>query len=109
MKRDLDLARRILLEVEANPEADGNGCVDVRVEGHSEREISYHIMLLFQAGLLSAADASSSDGLLWLAMGLTHEGHEFLDASREEGIWKKAKKTVMEKAGGVTLDTIKEN
>jgi DNA-binding transcriptional ArsR family regulator len=107
MKRDIDLARQILLAIEENPDADGNGCVDVQVKGHDERNISYHIMLLSEAGLVEARDASDSEGLCWMAMRLTHDGHEFLDTSREEGIWQKAKKAVAEKAGGVSLDVIK--
>lgn len=64
-------------------------------------------MLLSEAGLVEARDASDSDGLCWMAMRLTHDGHEFLDASRDESVWRKAKKVVAEKAGGVSFDVIK--
>jgi hypothetical protein len=41
-----------------------DGCFhDVRVEGRSGEEISYHIMLLHEAGLIEAIDLGSNDGV----------------------------------------------
>lgn len=42
MKRDMDLAREILFEIEKYSEP--NGTVDISIEGHSDIEISYHII-----------------------------------------------------------------
>jgi hypothetical protein len=35
---------------------------------------------------------------------LTWEGHEFLDAARDEKRWKKAMSTVKEKGGTITIE-----
>jgi hypothetical protein len=35
------------------------------------------------------------------------QGHEFLDASRNETVWKKTLKTINEKGGGLTFEVIK--
>src|SRR4051812_12771972 len=54
MKRDLDLCRRILSEVEANTEANGWLPVAINIDGFIEGEIIYHIMLLRDAGLVES-------------------------------------------------------
>ena len=60
MKRDMDLARQILLKIEEYP--DPTGWVDIIIEGYSDQEISYHIKLLYQAKLIEAYDGSDPVG-----------------------------------------------
>ncbi len=104
MKRDMDLVRRLLLETEAMPL---DGAV-VTIEGHTEEEIAYHILLLKEAGLVDAIDLSSEQGIDWRPTRLTWAGHEFLDAARDDRRWEKAKTVMVEKAGGVVFEVIKE-
>jgi hypothetical protein len=108
MKRDMDLARRILLDLEESPDADGAGGMGIEIEGRTEQEISYHVALLHEAGLLHAIDGSADDEICWMPVRLTWDGHEFLDASREPGRWEKAKRTVLEKTGGLSFEAIKQ-
>jgi hypothetical protein len=75
---DTDLYRHILLDVKANPEVTGFGYIRVEVEGHDKAEVSYHIQLLRDAGLLEAKSLSTRAGLDWRPIRLTHQGHEFL-------------------------------
>lgn len=109
MKRDLDLVREILFAVEENA---GNplGSVELNIENHSQQELSYHIMLLDQAGLIRAEDCSvlGPEGFRWEAKHLTWEGHEFIDAARDSTTWKKAKKKVADAAGGVIFSVLKD-
>jgi len=105
MKRDMDLARAILLQVEKSD--DLKDWVKITVDGHSEEQISYHIKLLDQANLIEATDCSSADGLSWKATSLTWHGHEFLDAARNETFWNKAKSYLKGKGIEITFDTIK--
>ena len=106
MKRDMDLARSIMLALE---ESSGEqGWVDIEIEGRTPAEISYHVMLLHESGLIKALDASSFGKDDWKPERLTWEGHEFLESSRDEGIWKKAKKIMVEKAGGITFELLKQ-
>ena len=44
MKRDMDLARNILFEIEKYSEP--NGWTEIKIENYSQEEISYHIKLL---------------------------------------------------------------
>ena len=53
MKRDMDLIRQILLQVEARPTAQSIDLVEV--PGHEQEEISYHVKLLADAGYLGSA------------------------------------------------------
>ncbi len=108
MKRDMDLARRILLAIEADSTVTGGDFgIPLEFEGVPQETISYHVKLLERAGLIEATDLSDSGEFLWMAQGLTWEGHEFLDAARESGRWEKAKQVVLEKTGGLSFDVLK--
>ncbi len=105
MKRDMDLARQIMLELE---EARSFGeWVEIAPKGWSEQEVSYHVMLLAKAGLIEADDVSESESTEWAAKNLTMQGHDFLDAAKNETIWQKAKKYVQDKGGALTFDVAK--
>lgn len=105
MKRDMDLARSILLKMESEPYE--GGWVDVAIEGYSASEVSYHVMLLAKAGLIEADNVSSRDGLAWKPTILTMAGHDFLDASRDQARWEKAKDIVIKKGGALAFEVVK--
>jgi Hypothetical protein (DUF2513) len=103
MKRDMDLARQILFEIEKLPH--GHDVIfQPEIERHSSDEISYHIMLLTQAAYIEGEE--TPDG--WYAKTLTWQGHEFLDAAKDESRWNKAKKIVMDKGGAITFEMLKQ-
>ena len=105
MKRDMDLIRQMLLKIEEHPyDLDW---VELKFEGHSPEEISYHVMLLAQAGLIEADNLSTLGGPQWKAKSLTWQGQEFLEASKDEGRWNKTKKLVKEKGGGMVFEVLK--
>jgi len=104
MKRDLDLVRLILLEIEKNSEPEGRS-IRVKVPEHSDAEISYHIGLLAEAGLVEAQNFRGDDRIEWWPMKMTWAGHEFLDAARNDTIWEKMKE-MTKKAGGFAFATV---
>ena len=108
MKRDIDLIRKILFEVEEFEDPWGLSS-DLEIDGYDNQVVSYHVKLLFEAGLLEADDVCEmgSDGYRWWAKSLTWEGHEFLDAARDDSRWNKAKRLVAEKAGGLMFEALK--
>jgi hypothetical protein len=108
MKRDMDLIRKILLFVEEHPDPDG--WVQIELEDHPTKEVSYHIKLLDQAGLIEAEDLSTygMDGFKWVARSLTWRGHEFLNAARDDTRWNNAKKIVTEKGGGLIFEALQQ-
>lgn len=106
MERDMDLVRAILLEVERRAWAEQGKPVEI--EGYSGERVSYHVRILDEAGLMAALDASSFKGLAWYPISLTWEGHDFLDAAREDTRWNRAKQLVKDKAGSVSFDVFKQ-
>lgn len=104
MKRDMDLVRLILLEIEHS--SDGAQLqMNFDIPDYTPEIVSYHLMILHDAGLIEASDLSTMGrGLFWCPKRLTWSGHEFLDAARNDSIWKKAK----EKASGMNFELLKE-
>jgi hypothetical protein len=43
----------------------------------------------------------------WRARRITYAGHEFLDASRSDTVWNKAKEKVLTTTGALTLEGMK--
>ena len=108
MKRDIELARAILLAVEAEPTVWLDGLP--KVKGARRAEIEYHVILLCDAGLLVAdrsADSQSSAGRC-ARVRLSWDGHEFLEAARNEVLWKKAINAARGTTGGVAIELVRD-
>ncbi len=102
MKRDLDLCREILLRTEKE--------IPIReIPDHTEAAILAHYELLLEAGLLKGQVVRSGSGQIVAASPgrLSWAGHDFLDAARNEGIWKKAKTRILETGGAWSFDLLK--
>lgn len=102
MKRDMDLVRRILFKVEEQPS--GYAPSKLEIERYTREQVGYHAYIMKEAGLVEAVDTSSWDTHSPQAdiIRLTWQGHEFLDAARDDTVWEKAKSTI-KKVGGATL------
>lgn len=55
--------------------------------GHTVEEVTYHIDLLFEAGLVKG----SSGGGVPLISRLSWDGHEFVAATSDPGVWARVK------------------
>lgn len=108
MKRDMDLVRQILLAIEASPEP--TLPQHPVITGVSESDVIYNIMLLKQAGLIDGNDfrAMGQPMPVYISIGLTWAGHEFLDAARDESRWAKAKARLGGAFNTVTLGVLQE-
>ena len=105
MKRDMDLVRDILFEVEKQ---DGSGSwMKVVLEGRSEDEINYHLLLLKDAGYLDAAVLQDGVRAIVQPLRLTWTGHEFLNAARSSKLWEGAKEFALKTTGTLTLEGLK--
>lgn len=104
MKREMDLCRRILLEIEKSNESP-LGWTEISLEDYSEEQVSYHIQLLDEAGLIEGEDVSTMAAHCWKAKRLTFVGHDYIDTIRDEGVWVQSKQ-VATKAGGWTLEIL---
>ena len=81
MKRDLETIRSILLKAEASSEA-------FRCETPEE---IYNAVLLSDAGLIEGRFSPPTLPNTATILRLTWQGHDFLDAARDDTIWSKAK------------------
>lgn len=105
MKRDMDLARRILLEVERHPKP--NEHIQLQIEGRSQEEVAYHVKLLYEAGLIEAFKSSVMGRFDWQPISLTWNGHEFLDAARDDQRWTKTKALIVNKGGTLSFELLR--
>jgi hypothetical protein len=103
----MDLIRQILMAVE-DAEFTGGPIRHLKFEGHSEQEVAYHVMLLHEGGLVHALSASRSQSFdQWYPAYLTWEGHEFLEAARDDTRWNHAKDYLKEKGGPMIFEVLK--
>jgi hypothetical protein len=100
----MELIRRILLEIEANDQLE---ILDV-----SDDVIAHHVLLINEEQLLKglvAAEQLNGPPILQQTMAyvrLTSKGHDFLNAIRDEGVWKKTKEKITEVGGGISLSLV---
>ena len=75
------------------------------MEGCSEEQFYYHLKLMTDAELIISEEIPTKEGNwpLVSVRRMTWKGHEFLDASRDDTRWEKAK-GIFSKMGGVTID-----
>ncbi|MGY3717174.1 DUF2513 domain-containing protein [Sutcliffiella cohnii] len=85
MKRDMDLVRKILVHLESKEDVFKSS--PVIIEGYDVKTVSYHLKLMFQAGLIEAHSLYSDDRGSWSAKSLTWNGHEFLNAVKQDSLW----------------------
>ena len=93
MKRDMDLIRQILVNTEARDFAGDEPPEPYQAQTMEE---AYQIALMNDAGLV-LADCTTEAGTPVSATiyRLTWAGHDFLDAARDDTIWKKAKDSIL--------------
>lgn len=107
MRRDLDLVRKLLLELEAKPQPEA---VDsLPIEGYDDLTIRYHLLLLAQAKLIDYEPTLTKTGRIIqvLAFNPSWQGHEFLDAVRDETIWKTLKLQASERSTSMPFEIVK--
>lgn len=90
MKRDMDIIRALLMQVES-------GEIPEALKGVSEEVKVYHIALLSDANLIHARIVEDEQGNPFNAVifRLTWDGHEFLDAARNDTTWNHIKSKIL--------------
>ena len=101
----MDLARSILIALEDAPFDGGPLAFDMK--GCAPDVFSYHVMLLHQAGLIYAFDFSPDESTDWRPAYLTWEGHEFLEAAKDDTRWNHAKSYLKEHGGPMMFTLLK--
>ena len=98
MKRNMDLIRQIAFRVESSESYLESSKLEI--EGFTESEINYHCSLMCKAGLIEGDDTDMEV----LINGLTWQGHDFLDAARDDKLWNRTKNIIKETVTSVTFE-----
>ena len=109
MKRDWDVIREVLVEIETTPSSElGNLTYGVGPEYPAERASKgEHALLLWKAGFISGIEITTYGGHAILSPELTWQGHELLDTIRSKAVWERIKTTAKEKSIELTFDSVK--
>jgi hypothetical protein len=102
MKRNMDLVRQMLMQIE---DSFWRGAVPPYVlRPFTAEEVRYHTHLLTEDGLIEGAAVTAgtrtdSDEARWM---LTAKGHDFLDLARDEQRWNQAR-LIIQKVGSAPI------
>ncbi|MBH3348700.1 DUF2513 domain-containing protein [Pseudomonas putida] len=106
MKRDWDVIREVLIEVEELNSAKFESA-QYDVTDDEDGVKGEHAVLLWRAGFIQGVDASSMDGDSIIAQGLTWSGHDLLDTIRSKAVWERIKTTAKDKGIELSFDSVK--
>ncbi|WP_051692521.1 DUF2513 domain-containing protein [Thioclava pacifica] len=98
---DADRMRELLILAEEAEAEDELAVGFVDIEASLVGGDEYQLILMKDAGWVSGKDPTMG------YFRLTFAGHEFLNATRDVGIWAKTKEVVAKEGGSATLDVIK--
>jgi DNA-binding transcriptional ArsR family regulator len=107
MKRDFDLIRRILADIENVPA--GKSLDKISYPEYDQPTIYEHVNILEEAGLIKAKILKAGTGIGAVHIsGLTWAGHDFLNSAKDDSIWQKAKDTVLKPTASITFGLLLE-
>ena len=100
----MDLIRLLLLRSEGDEPA-REAC-----EKFSVIELSYHVQLLLDAGLVEGQAIRGPEGefIGAIVSRLTWAGHEFVQTMHDDTLWKKAKEHVLKPGASWSFEILKE-
>lgn len=98
MKRDMELIRKILFEIEKRPPFES---APLKITGYDMQAIAYHCEMLYEEGYIkeySVTTCDNFDGVLYFwVQDLTWQGQDLIETIRNDTVWKKTMKTIEEK------------
>ena len=100
MRRDDDLLRKLMLEIEASPDPLHTFGLGLSADEDDERTY-FHLLLLADEGFL---DQRGRDGATFR---MTMKGHDFIEAIRNDTIWAKTKGAISA-VGGASISMMKD-
>jgi hypothetical protein len=101
MRRDMDLIRLLLLDVEGEEKQD--------LSHYSKEQLNYHKALLIEAGFVEGKVGYGDDKISVVKIiRLTWQGHEFLSAARNNSVWNKAKEIISKANLSLTIPILTE-
>lgn len=104
---DYDLIRYLLLQLESTDEFPVSSEIFAN-EKYSYKEINFHTNILLDYKYIEAKKLSTEIGNVFAILRMTGQGHEYLNAVRDDVVWKKILQKIAGQAGILTLDMVKE-
>jgi hypothetical protein len=104
MKRDWDVIRQVLEEIEA---MEPNARTYFSYASFNDPIKADHVELLRKAGFLTGKRDGSLRDVIITGADLTWAGHDLLDTIRSKGIWNKITTTAKAKGIELTFDAVK--
>jgi hypothetical protein len=88
MTRDMELIRKILLEIQARKDLEHR---EVAIDGYDAVILGRHVELLFRAGLIEGTKSGEigADYSRIFISDLSWEGHDFVAALENKSVWSK--------------------
>lgn len=107
MKRDMELVRTILFILSESEEP--IYATDSAFGKYPNSLVGYHFQILDEAGLIVASVRGGDNNPYYFAAAsrLTWEGNDFLDAIRDDSIWKRVLSTIGKVTGGASFEVFK--
>ena len=109
MQRDMELIRAILLDVEQRP-PNRHPIDRLSIEGYDADAIIEHVEMLLDGKILEGLLSADWDGRRRIGgfaiSTITWQGREFVDALRNESVWAKTKKYLVEKGGDAPFSIV---
>lgn len=103
MKRDMELIKKILLEVEGKESP--RGWIRVSFDEYTEQEIDFHVKLLKEENLIVAKTYLRSGHSI---QSLTMSGYDFIEQAKKDTVWSKALVVLNEKGIEYSLSKVTE-
>ena len=109
MKRDMGLVREILIYIEKQPPGKTITQIEIESSCSDLPTVIEHLSIMIEAGLLDGeVFGDDTQGWRFMIQKITWEGHDFLNAVKNDNVWKKLLIIIKEHATDLTLDIIKE-
>lgn len=107
MKRDMELIRAILLNVQARADLEPRS---VQIDGADPMTVGRHVEMLHAVGFLEGYDASHIESPIptILVTDLSWEGHEFIAALQNDTVWSQIKSMAAGEMGKLPLSVVKD-
>jgi hypothetical protein len=107
----MDLVRALLLFFEQRAKHDAIRSKDITIDGYESQQVQYHLIRMFEAGLLSAEAVRSTTTperiVDVIPFDLTWQGHQLIETVRNPEVWEKTKEGA-KRVGGVAIEFVWE-
>ena len=103
MKRDVDLCRQLLVDLENQGPTCSLTALQCDEVPEANQRIDHHLRLLIDAGFVKETERTGS-GVPCVR--LTHSGRELIELTGNENRWREAKWIVQQQTGGLSLTVL---